>query len=860
MRQSALFLLAAIACAGVCSDMLAAEQQSAGVVLYVATAGNDAWSGRLPEPNAAGTDGPLATIAAARDRVRELKAQGPVTVQVRGGTYYLAEPIVFTPEDSGTESHPITYEAYPGERPVLSGGRPVTGWTTTDGTLYRATVPDSADPKHGFRQLRVGTRRQIRARYPNFDPNKPITGGWLFARTPLKDPPLFGTTMGSIHNKGDYMEYDLQVPSDGLYHYWAYVGIFNAPYDPKDVTGHTVISADGGEPVPLMNMHDTGGWDRFQWRHAADIELQEGTRRLRWENVEGGGINFDLFVLTDDPEWKPTGPSVPKARAGRHLLLVEAEDHVKAQGPQMSKSAAPFKSDREIHVDAGALKDWPSAPDAEVHIFPYRGWFSGILPVAEVDTERSCVIAGMDCPGQVWEGNRSFLENLPEELDAPGEWYLDRKTGEITYLRDQLAPDRSETALSDLDRIVEFRGDEKGEETVRHITLRGFTITDTDYSPTQKSLYFPDGAAVWMIGASHCRVQECLFRDIGGWALAIRWAATDNVFEGNTVVGAGMGGVYVSGAPLESPHASGPAESRPLRNVISGNYIHHCGKVFAHVAGVYITHADQNVARHNLIHHMPRYGLSIKSNSADNVFEYNHVYHTNLETNDTGGIEMWMNHKGGTVRYNIVGDTIGLKTMSDGEIVTPCFTWGIYLDGTSSGVTVEGNIVYRNMVGGIIINGGSDTTIVGNIFVEGRHRQAQFNNYERTGRGNTFRRNIIYYKGAESRTFNYSRVTPEFLDSDYNLLWHGGEPLAVTMFTDGVGRKEGPWPVWVEGGLDEHSLVADPLFVNPDADDYRLKPDSPAFKLGFEPIPVEKIGLAGAPLRPPAWHGEEYAP
>jgi len=236
------------------------------------------------------------------------------------------------------------------------------------------------------------------------------------------------------------------------------------------------------------------------------------------------------------------------------------------------------------------------------------------------------------------------------------------------------------------------------------------------------------------------------------------------------------------------------------------------------------------------------------------------VHHTNLETNDTGGIEMWMNHKGGTVRYNIVGDTIGLKTTDKGEIITPTYTWGIYLDGTTSGVTVRGNIVYRNMLGGIMLNGGSHNTIVGNIFVEGRHRQAWFNNYEGTGRGNTFRHNIIYYTGAASKTLRYSRVTPEFLDSDYNLLWHDGGPLAVTMSVDGAGRKEGPWSLWVESGLDRHSIVADPLFVNPKADDYRLKPDSPAFKLGFEPIPLEKIGLAGAPLCPPEWHEQQSSP
>ena len=96
-------------------------------VLHVAPGGNDAWSGRLSAPNAAKSDGPLATPAAARDAVRKLRAggtlKGGATVQLRGGTYYLAEPLVLAPEDSGAETAPLVIEAYPGEKPVLSGGR-----------------------------------------------------------------------------------------------------------------------------------------------------------------------------------------------------------------------------------------------------------------------------------------------------------------------------------------------------------------------------------------------------------------------------------------------------------------------------------------------------------------------------------------------------------------------------------------------------------------------------------------------------------------------------------------------------------------------------------------------------------------
>ena len=126
--------------------------------LYVSNSGRAGWSGRLEAPNPQGTDGPLPSLAAARDAIRSLRGgrAESFTVMVRGGIYRLAEPLVLGPEDSS-----VTWAAYPGERPVLSGGRPVAGWTKARGALWRAPT---ATP---VRQLFVRNRRAQRARTPN---------------------------------------------------------------------------------------------------------------------------------------------------------------------------------------------------------------------------------------------------------------------------------------------------------------------------------------------------------------------------------------------------------------------------------------------------------------------------------------------------------------------------------------------------------------------------------------------------------------------------------------------------------------------------------------------------------------------
>ncbi|MBZ5719921.1 MAG: right-handed parallel beta-helix repeat-containing protein [Acidobacteriia bacterium] len=136
---------------------------------YVSPEGNDSWSGRLEKPNPAHSDGPFRSVARARDAVRQLKGHGtgPLTVVMRGGVYELSETLVFGPQDSGSSDAPVVYAAYPGEVPVLSGGRPITGWKQGQGGLWSAPVPDAKDGKGYFRELFVNGQRRVRARTPN---------------------------------------------------------------------------------------------------------------------------------------------------------------------------------------------------------------------------------------------------------------------------------------------------------------------------------------------------------------------------------------------------------------------------------------------------------------------------------------------------------------------------------------------------------------------------------------------------------------------------------------------------------------------------------------------------------------------
>jgi hypothetical protein len=149
--------------------------------LYVSTQGNDGWSGQLPEPNATRTDGPLATLAGARNRVRQLIQpqsfartslkstaegyRGAITVRIRGGRYPVTEPVLFEAQDSA----PVTYTAYPGEKPIIDGGVRITGWRVEQvngRACWVAELPEVAADRWNFRQLYVNGERRPRSRLP----------------------------------------------------------------------------------------------------------------------------------------------------------------------------------------------------------------------------------------------------------------------------------------------------------------------------------------------------------------------------------------------------------------------------------------------------------------------------------------------------------------------------------------------------------------------------------------------------------------------------------------------------------------------------------------------------------------------
>lgn len=129
--------------------------------IYVSPAGADTGSGDKGQP--------LASLAGAQAKARSLAGKEAVTVHLADGIYYLPETLVFTPEDSGSEQHPVVYKAVNEGGAVLSGGSELKlSWEAHKDGIFKATTPAGLV----IDQVFIDGKNQRMARYPNYDPKK----------------------------------------------------------------------------------------------------------------------------------------------------------------------------------------------------------------------------------------------------------------------------------------------------------------------------------------------------------------------------------------------------------------------------------------------------------------------------------------------------------------------------------------------------------------------------------------------------------------------------------------------------------------------------------------------------------------
>jgi hypothetical protein len=451
------------------------------------------------------------------------------------------------------------------------------------------------------------------------------------------------------------------------------------------------------------------------------------------------------------------------------------------------------------------LARWAKASDAYVFGYWRYLWADAALGVAEIDAKAGRVRLAQASPYGTEPGKPFYFFNLLEEIDRPGEWYLDRKQG-VLYLWPPSDPAKATVEIS------LFNGPFIRMTGASHIAIEGLTFE------------LGRGPAVQIKDGADCRIAGCTVRRIGGDAVLIAGGKRHGVVSCDLHT-LGRGGVRINGGDRKTLDRG----DHSVRNC----HIYDFSRVDrTYTPAVNLDGVGHRI-EHNRVHDSPGHGMRVNGN--DHLVEFNEVYRVAMETDDQGGLDMWGDptYRGNVIRYNYWHD------IGPGNV--HCGRAGVRLDDAICGVLVYGNIFVRcsrGRFGGVQIHGGKDNRIVNNIFYDCRYAVS----FSRWGAARWIH-TITKKLGAKVKNMSIGRPPYSERYPDLARLREGADvnhvnrnvifKCAHAFANDGGIQK-------MAGNLITNK---DPGFVNAAAGDFRLKKGAAVLKTGFQPVPFGKIGL-----------------
>lgn len=459
---------------------------------------------------------------------------------------------------------------------------------------------------------------------------------------------------------------------------------------------------------------------------------------------------------------------------------------------------------------------WVGEKDGWLHGYWFWDWSDQRQKIAGINLEKSQIRLEEPYHGYGYRPKQWYYAyNMLSEVDMPGEWYADRERG-ILYFWPPEAVQPGDVSVSVLSNLVTIAD-------AGHLTLHGLVLE------------LSRDLALSVSGGAGVRVAACTFRNGGGDAVSVSGEMAHTVF-GCDVYQMGGGGISISGGNRET--------LTPAGHAAENNHIHDYGRWYRMYRSGISVQGVGNRAANNLIHDAPHIGIVFGGN--DHVIEFNEIHHVCLESNDAGAMYTGRNWtmRGNVIRYNYLHEILGY--LEKGCV-------GVYLDDMFSSADIIGNVFYK-VTRAAFIGGGRDCSVVNNIFVDcspALHVDARALNWAHyhadewieEGKSKGTLTGIRYKEPPYSE--RYPKLVGILEDEPKA---PKGNLIARNICSGGTWEEVEPA---AKGYLTlENNLVdADPHFVDRDTLDFRLKEDSPAFGLGFEPIPVEKIGLFDDPDR-----------
>ncbi len=380
----------------------------------------------------------------------------------------------------------------------------------------------------------------------------------------------------------------------------------------------------------------------------------------RWPNAnaaDGGWASFSKAVDTGLPNPKATDPAMQKAHPGSFVF----DD--------------PRPARWNLTDGVWLLGYWT------------HDWSDEVIRIASYDREKK--IIALAAPhnyginGGTWGAakRRFFAMNALEELDAPGEWYLDRSRKLLYFYPDGDLADAEIVLATLTGPLVKLNG----AKYVRFVEL---------------AFEYGHGDGLVAQNAEHLEIAGCVVANLAGGGISLDGSA--NVVRSCDLYNLGKSGVTLSGGDRQT--------LTPAKNLAENNHIHHYG-IFqrTYAPGIGANGCGQ-VARNNCIHDAPHNAVLYGGN--EHLFELNEIYRVVMETGDAGAFYTgrdWTS-QGNVLRHNYIHDLGG----GDAGHVN---TMGIYLDDCDSGDALVGNVFYR-AGRALMIGGGRDNSVLNNLVVD----------------------------------------------------------------------------------------------------------------------------------------------